>query len=193
MKRILLTFTLGAAFCPAFALQLLANGDFESGVLTPWAQTIDLGGPENWSVTRNDKANGTFSATARGNKMLYQSVAPISARFIVSSRVTLKNSDATFNAYRWYYTDNTYTENYLQTPNSAWNTYSLLPGLNRSKTVAGLGIFGVNGGITFRTWIDDVSVIGVRSGGANLNPVPEPATLAAFGALIALVARRRKA
>jgi hypothetical protein len=42
---------------------LLVNGGFETGALTPWFQARNFGGTENWNVTSAVSHSGTFSAT----------------------------------------------------------------------------------------------------------------------------------
>ncbi|MCW5937445.1 MAG: PEP-CTERM sorting domain-containing protein [Fimbriimonadaceae bacterium] len=175
-----------AAFVFAFVARaqagpiVLVNGDFESGSLAPWAQTLDKGGPVNWTLTTSVVHTGDYAAMARGNKMLFQQVADVDAREVTSVSFALLNSDATFNAYRFFYSDQTWKEFTVDPLDDNWHVYEVSQNLDRSKTLTGLGIFGVNGGNTYWTYLDDVEI----------TVVPEPATLLATS--LALLALRRK-
>jgi hypothetical protein len=166
-----------------FAFNILVNAGFEDGVLDPWKQTRDFGGPEDWNATTADSFTGRWSATDRGNKFIEQRCAAVAGTDVIKVSFALKNLDATINAYTFLYSDNTEGEFLISHTNANWNVYDVTSNLDRSKSLVGVGVYGVSGGTTERTYLDDVLV----------DVVPEPATILAMGAgLAALASRRRK-
>ncbi|MCW5937444.1 MAG: PEP-CTERM sorting domain-containing protein [Fimbriimonadaceae bacterium] len=191
MNKVLLTCVGATVFAVnASALNLIVNPGFETGTLTPWYQKIDKGGPENWHVTTADAASGRYSVTSRGNKLLYTAVTPTFTKFIVDVSFSLKNVDATHNAYRFFYLDGE-EEFYVNANSSNWIRHTVTHKLAQNRVLVGFGVYGVYGGTQYRTYLDDVTINAFATGGFGGGaPVPEPATLLALPLLLGLMKRR---
>jgi hypothetical protein len=156
MKTIV-TAVLAAAVlvAPASAGNILVNPGFESGVLDPWYQKVDYGGPENWNVTTADFHSGMYSATDRGNKLLAQDFDPVSVEDILEASLWIRNVDASINAIYFEYSDLSTQEELLFHSNSNWNYWDMTAYLQPGKELISFGIYGVSGGETERTYVDD--------------------------------------
>ena len=163
---------------PAWANELL-NPGFESGVLDPWYQKADYGGPENWNVTTDDVHTGKYSATDRGNKLIAQDFAPIATDSIIEASFWLKNVDASINAVYFEYSDFTTEEN-IWWPTGGWDYVDATAWLDPGKELISFGVYGVSGGTTERTYVDDWMIY-----------VPEPSALLLLG-LGGVAALRRR-
>ena len=187
----LLTFTALTFAAPSMAANVIVNGGFESGVLSPWFQDNDLGGPEAWNVTNADAHSGTFSATDVGNKEIRQNFAPVPVSSITEATFWLKHPTApNLPAFvTLFYNDNTNTGFLVNTAGTGWEQFNVLGNLAAGKLLSGFSVYGYIGGTDpNRTFLDDVVIA------ANTVGVPEPAAwammIAGFG-LAGAVTRRR--
>jgi hypothetical protein len=178
----LVTAVLAAAMvgAPAGAANILVNPGFEDGVLDPWYQKADYGGPENWNVTTADFHTGLYSATDRGNKLIAQDFDPVPVADILEASVWVRNLDASINAVYFEYSDFTTQEEILFHPNDAWNYWDMTAYLASGKELISFGVYGVSGGATERTYVDDWV----------LDVIPAPAGLVVLS--IGLVGARRR-
>ncbi len=177
---------------------VLVNAGFETGALSPWAQTADFGGQAfnvDWSVTSAVAHSGAFSATDVGNKKIEQSFGGIAASSITEISFWLKHPDGNNipAAIDFTYSDASVSEFQIQTSSHGWQFFDVTSHLDTSKTLVGLGVFGCDCGNknNSTTYVDDFLIAGPAGGG-----VPEPATWALmltglFGAG-ALLRRQRK-
>jgi hypothetical protein len=163
---------------PTLAANILGNPGFETGSLPPWYQKADLGGPENWNVTTADKHSGTYSATDVGNKLIAQDFAAVPVSDILLASFWLKNVDASINAVYFQYSDLTTEEN-IWWPTGGWDYVDATGWLDAGKSLISFGVYGVLGGSTQRTYVDDWT----------LDVIPEPTTLALL--TVAALFRRR--
>src|SRR5690348_8210255 len=109
MKKALLCFAvLLVAIVPAVAddIQLIVNGDFESGSLSPWfnARNFCGGTCVPWDVTTTNPHSGMFSAMDTGNIELRQNFNPTPGSDITNLSFWFNNSVG-FVAYDLFYTD----------------------------------------------------------------------------------------
>jgi hypothetical protein len=163
---------------PAWA-NILVNPGFETGALAPWYQKADYGGPENWNVTTADVHSGTYSATDRGNKLIAQDFAAVATDSIIEASLWLKNVDASINAVYFQYSDLTTEEN-IWWPTGGWDYVDATGWLDPGKQLVSFGVYGVSGGTTERTYVDDWKII-----------IPEPSAVLLLGLGGALAFRRR--
>lgn len=175
---------------PSFAANIIVNGGFESGALSPWFQANDFGGSENWNVTSADAHTGSFSATDIGNKEIRQNFAPVAVSSITQASFWLKHpSGSNLPAFvTLFYSDSTTTGFTVNTAGVGWEQFDVLGNLAAGKMLSGFSVFGYSGGAEpNRTYLDDVVF-------STDNVVPEPATwammIAGFG-LAGAVSRRR--
>ena len=158
---------------------VLLNPGFEDGVLAPWYQKADYGGPENWNVTTADVHSGLYSATDRGNKLIAQDFDPVPVEEIIEASFWLKNVDASINAVYFEYSDFTTEEN-IWWPTGGWDFINATAWLDPGKELISFGVYGVSGGTTERTYVDDWKVL-----------IPEPASGLLLGLAVLALYRRR--
>jgi hypothetical protein len=189
MKRFVFTLALAALLTgSAFAGELLVNGGFESGVLSPWFNARDFCGVNcvPWNVNTMNPHSGMFSAMDVGNIELRQNFTPTPASMITSVTFWV-NSTAGADAVDFFYTDNSDEEFVVFSTPGVWNFEDVTADLDPGKTLSGFSIFGADPGFT--TFFDDASIM------ANVATTPEPGTLVMLGsgALGLLGAIRRRA
>ena len=86
---------------------MMTNGGFETGGLTPWYQ--DRGsGIEGWNVTNADSHSGLYSVTDVGNIEIRQDFAAIPVNQIVELSYWLKQPEIAISAFNLLYSDNTW-------------------------------------------------------------------------------------
>jgi len=163
----------GALVAPAAGSGVLLNPGFEDGVLLPWYQKADYGGPEDWNVTTADQHSGQYSATDRGNKLIAQDFDPIPVEDILELSLWIKNLDASFNTIYFEYADLSTREEVASHPDAEWNHWEVTSFLVPGKELISFGIYGVSGGATERTFVDDwvLNVVPAPAGFVLLFPV----------------------
>jgi hypothetical protein len=182
-----LAFALLCGFSQAEPINLVANGGFETGNLTPWFIDLNLGGLEPWIVTTTSALDGTYGAEDNGNISLRQNFAPTKAADISLVGVTLEYPEFIgANAYDFFYTNGTHAEFVINGGvDHLPHTYDLTSNLDRSLTLNGFSIFGFGFGPTAFTYLDDVKI---------LTNVPEPVSMVLFaGFAVMLYGTRRRA
>lgn len=132
--------TLAAASAPA--ANLVANGDFESGSLGPWAQGYDYGGAANWSVTSSDSHSGTFSATVTGNKKLFQDIAPTATSEITDFSFWANGGPRGVMQAQWIYSDGSNEYLDIALAPSTWMKFDLTSRLDADKELISVWFWG---------------------------------------------------
>ena len=191
MRKLLFCFVVVLlALSPAFAgdVELIVNGDFESGSLSPWFNARDFCTSTciPWDVTTTNPHSGMFSAMDTGNIELRQDFTPTLGSDITNVSFWFNNSVG-FTAFDFFYTDGSDEEFVAEGPGGTWIFVNATGDVDTGKTLSGFSIFGADPDIT--TFVDDVSI--TAQGGAT---VPEPASLSMLGggALILFGAVRRR-
>ncbi len=173
----------------AQAGQVLVNGDFESGVLTPWYNANDLCSGCLWSATNLDARTGTYSATVDGNRELEQDFAAVLnsditevsfwAHFPVSSQFLASGLEVDF-----FYSDSTTSNTVVTALSTDWEHFDVTSALATGKSLVGLAIYG-NSGLSVA--VDDASIV------TGTSTAPEPSSLALFaGGFMALATGLRR-
>lgn len=191
MKRLVAIKSLvaGALFCvlgAGAALAMPTNSDFESGVLAPWYQDTGFGSATNWEIT-TDALSGTYSAFNIGNARLRQDFAGIQADDILSITFDLLTDGHTFNAYNFFYSDNTGDQYFFSGIDGIVQNVNVTANLEGGKTLVGFGIYGNTGG---STTLDNFN-IAVR----QTSDIPAPAAIILLGGGLlglGMVRRRRR-
>jgi PEP-CTERM motif len=177
----------------ANAANIIVNGDFESGNLSPWYNARDFSSGTPWDVGAAFAHTGKYGAGDIGNKEIRQDFAGVATSDIVSATFWLRHPTANgMPAYvSFFYSDNTDTGFVVNTANTDWQQFDVLSRLATGKTLTGFAVFGYVGpGVPNSTYLDDVAFL--TRGGTG---VPEPAAwalmLAGFG-MVGFAMRRRE-
>ena len=155
----------------AVAGNILTNPGFESGLLSPFYQGNDFGGPENWNVTGSGPHTGQFCATDVGNKQIRQDFAPTLVSDITEVSLWIRNPDdggPRVNAIDFFYSDGSNTETVLFQPDNNWTFNDVTSLLTPGKSLTGVALWGYIGGgpNEDRTFTDDWRVMTVPGPGA---------------------------
>jgi hypothetical protein len=156
-------------------LEILSNGGFESGALSPWSIGRSFGTPgENWNVESSFVHSGSFAATDVGNEELKQTFAPVAVSTItqVSFWAAHSPGSVTALAYDLFYSDGTDSEFSVNTTGTAFNFFDVTSSLAAGKNLTGFSVFGNSGGTTY---LDDASITTASVA------VPELSTLISSG------------
>jgi hypothetical protein len=169
----------------AFATELLVNGDFETGVLSPWynARNFCSGTCVPWNVSTANPHSGTYSATDTGNIELRQDFTPTPGANITNASFWTY-TDSGVNAVDFFYTDSTDEEFVVFSTANTWTLANVTSDVDTTKTLMGFSIWG--SGPDHISYVDDASITN--------NGVPEPGTLVMLGSgiLAAAAGLRRK-
>ncbi len=167
----------------AFATELLVNGDFETGALSPWynARNFCSGTCISWNVNSNNPHSGSFSAMDEGNIEVRQDFSPTPGSMITNVSFWV-NSDAGVDAVDFFYTDSSDEEFVVHPTANVWTLEDVTSDVNAGKTLMGFSLWG--SGPDHVTYLDD----------ASITAVPEPGTLIMLGSGIVAAAAglRRK-
>ena len=169
----------------AFATELLVNGDFEMGVLSPWynARNFCGGTCVSWNVNTSNPHSGTYSAMDQGNIELRQDFTPTPGANITNVSFWV-NSQSGVDAVDFFYTDSSDEEFVIFSNPNTWTLQNVTSDVNAGKTLMGFSIWGSDP--NWITYVDDASI--------TSNGVPEPGTLVMLGTgvLAAAAGLRRK-
>ena len=185
MKKFLLVFALAMLTATsAFAGQLLQNGGFESGSLSPWynARNFCFGTCVNWNVSTTNPYAGTYSATDEGNIELRQDFAATPGSMITNISFYV-DSAAGIDAFDLFYSDGTDNEFVVFPTAGVWTYENVTSFVDTTKSLTGFSIFGASPNIV--TYVDNASIT---------SAVPEPSSLLMLGSGIFALAgaiRRR--
>ena len=143
-----------AAFTAANAAELIQNGGFESGSISPWSQDEQFGSGA-WVVASGNPNSGTYSASVFGNVGLLQDIADTAVSDITNVSFFIQDR-ANFNTYAFIYTDGTFDEYFAFPGNTpGYDVVDATSNLLQGKILAAFEVFG-NSGAT--TYLDDVSI-----------------------------------
>lgn len=165
-KQLIGLAALASAAAPANAANILVNGGFETGSLTPW--TVSYGTP---SVTSAEAHSGLYSAAATGLDAIKQVFAPVATSSINEISVWALNKPAIpFDAYYFYYQDGSSSSFLINgSTGGSWQYFNLTSNLAAGKNLVGFSIYGTSPGPTY---LDDFKIETTIPG------VPEPASWA---------------
>ncbi len=163
----------------AFASELLVNGDFETGQLSPWynGENFCTGNCVPWNVSTDNPHSGLYSAMDQGNIQLRQDFAPTMGSLITNVSFWV-NSQSGIDAVDFFYTDSSDEEFVVFPTANTWTLEDVTADVDSGKTLMGFAIWG--SGPNWITYVDDASI--------TSNAVPEPTTLALLGSGLFAVA-----
>jgi hypothetical protein len=133
--------------------ELIENGDFETGQLSPWTTSA-------WIVDTKFPHGGTYCASVVGNQWIRQFIDTVPASEIQSITFWSRQPDQpAAQAYDFFYSDGSFEE-FVHFPQPDWRQFDVTANLNRAKSLVGLGIWGYSGGGPGpdSTYLDDVSI-----------------------------------
>ncbi len=148
---------------------MIINGGFETGGLTPWFQGAGSG-VEDWNVTSADSHSGQYSATDVGNIEIRQNFAAIPVNQIVELSYWLKQPEAALSAFHLYYSDSSYYQGAFNLSTTDWEFFDVTSYLEAGKDLVGFSVYGYIGSneVEDRTYLDDVTLSVVPVPGAVL-------------------------
>jgi len=132
--------------------ELLVNGDFESGELTPWVTNA-------WMVTTKYPHGGTYCASDVGNYYIQQDFTPTPGSDITSITFWMRQPEAVISWCGVYYEDQS-EDHIIAYPDTNWTLVDLTSIVNPSKNVIRLKVYGYSGGgpDPDSSFLDDASI-----------------------------------
>lgn len=169
---------------PASATEIITNGGFETGSLSPWVlgRTQFAADPTNtaneWFVTTANPFAGAFSAEVNDNFELVQDFAPVPVADITNiSFAALLPITGPEMAVDLFYSGGADEETVVSDSGGSWQTFNITSFLDPSETdLIGISFFGNTASESNPgnpSMLDDVSITAETTG-----TVPEPSTWA---------------
>jgi hypothetical protein len=142
----------GLAF--SVPVEVLQNGDFETGVLTPWTTN-------NWVISTTDPHAGTYCAFDEGNYWIRQDFNPIDVSKVVSVTFWHRQPEVTIFSVEFYYGPSDYDFNLIYTQGPDWIQYDVTYMLRPAGNLQAIRIWGYSGGgpDPDYNYLDDVSIM----------------------------------
>lgn len=163
---------------------MIINGGFETGGLTPWYQGAGSG-VEDWNVTSADSHTGLYCAMDVGNIEIRQDFAAIPVNQIIELSYWLKQPGVAISAFHLYYSDSSYLQDIVSLSTTDWEFFDVTSSLEVGKELIGFSVYGytTGGSPNDRTYLDDVTL--------SVVPVPGAVLLGLFGLSAAGLKLRR--
>jgi FG-GAP-like repeat len=148
----------------AGTIDLIRNGGFESGALSPWfwgrKQYCDPKPCVEWAVTTVDPLKGNYDAWDTGNLELRQNFHATATSSISSAKIWIRHPQGAINAaIDFFYTSGADDEILLYTSDSDWDSFDLTADLSSGLSLDGLSVWGYSTGAGSVTYVDGVSII----------------------------------
>jgi hypothetical protein len=145
------------------AINLITNGGFETGSLSPWAQGRDFcSSPcQNWTVVTNNPRQGKYDAMDEGNIEVVQDFTATATSLITGVRLSLRHpAGAVTTAIDFFYSDGSDEEFVVATTTTKWDSFNVTSDLASGKSLDGFSIWGYSGGTTNTpiTFADSVGI-----------------------------------
>jgi hypothetical protein len=143
------------------AEELIQNGGFESGDLSPWEKVGDI---NSWRVSDEQVLEGMYSGYVERTDQLRQSFGPrLGSKFEVFSLAVMTAMGGTYVALEIEYADSAGSTpvNILVPDAFRWHTFDLLNHIDPDREVSGLVLTGHRSGYLpyhTRTWFDAITL-----------------------------------
>jgi hypothetical protein len=165
----------------AYGGQVLVNGDFAGGTISPWFDDTRDGTGTGWLITSTNCFSGSYCVVDTGNVGLEQTFAGVATTAITD--VSLYMSGGIIEVVDFFYQgggDDEFVLSGTPTAVSGWEVFDATSDLRASGTLIGFEAFGNSG--TTPTLLDDLSI----------TTIPEPSGLMlALAGLVGLAFRMR--
>lgn len=142
---------------------LIENGNFASGVLSPWAEGRDLcsGRCLNWQTSTIDPRGSHYEAEDMGNIELRQNFTATDVSSISVAALWARHPAGAINiAIDFFYADGTDDEYIVFTSDDDWDLLNMTSYLAPGESLNGMSVWGYGtGSETGYTFVDDISVL----------------------------------
>lgn len=154
MKSLLPLLLIITGFALSVPVELLQNGDFETGVLTPWITN-------NWIISTTDPHSGTYSAFVEGNHSIRQNFTPADVSKVVSVIFWHKQPEVALFGIEFWYGPADHDFEVLTPSGPEWLEYDLTYLLRTTGNLEAICIWGYSGGggAPDYNYFDDASII----------------------------------
>jgi hypothetical protein len=154
MKSLFPLFLIVTGLAFSVPVEVLQNGDFESGVLTPWTTN-------NWVISTTDPHSGTYCAFDEGNYWIRQDFTPVDVSKVVSVTFWHKQPETAIFGIEFYYGPSDYDFDLIYVYDPVWVEYNVTQHLRSSGYLEAIRIWGYSGGgpDPDYNYLDDVSII----------------------------------
>lgn len=135
-------------------VELLQNGGFESGALSPWTTN-------SWTISTTDPHSGTYCAFVEGNYWIRQDFTPVEVTNVVSVTFWHRQPEVTLFGIEFYYSPSDYDFDVIYSQGPDWTEYDVTHLLRSTGSLQAMRIWGYSGGgpDPDYNYLDDVSII----------------------------------
>jgi hypothetical protein len=143
-------------------IDLIKNGGFETGALSPWfpARKVCSAPCVEWAVTTTGPWQGLYDAWDTGNLELRQNFHATETSSISSVVLWVRHPKGAINtAIDFFYSDGADDEFLVYTSNTGWDSFDMTSYLASGVSLDGLSVWGYSAGAGSVTYVDGVEVI----------------------------------
>jgi hypothetical protein len=144
--------TAGIAF--SVPVEILENGDFETGVLTPWTTN-------NWVIDSLSPYSGNYCAFDEGNYWIRQDFTPIDVFKVISVTFWHMQPETAIFGIEFYYGPSDYDFDIIYVNDPGWIQHDVTHLLRNTGMLEAMRIWGYAGGgpDPDYNYLDEVSII----------------------------------
>jgi hypothetical protein len=156
----------------AYGGEILVNGDFESGSISPWINDTRYGTGTGWSITSSGCYAGSYCATDTGNVGLKQTFAGVATSSITDVsfyQTTYADDIAVVDFFYQGGVDDEVVVSGTATGDGSWVFHDATSYLLPNATLVGFEVWGNT--TSTPSYVDDLSIV------ANSMAVPEPGSM----------------
>ncbi|MBN1433874.1 hypothetical protein JW921_03885 [Candidatus Fermentibacterales bacterium] len=138
----------------AVPVELLENGDFESGVLSPWTTN-------SWTISTTEPHWGAYCAFVEGNYWIRQDFTPVDVSKVVSVTFWHRQPEVALFGIEFYYGQSDYDFDIIHAQGPDWSEYDATYLLRPAGNLEAVRIWGYSGGgpDPDYNYLDDVSIM----------------------------------
>ena len=154
MRSLLTLLLMATGLAYSVPVELLQNGDFESGVLSPWTSN-------SWTISTTEPHSGTYCAFVEGNYWIRQDFTPVDVSKVVSVTFWHRQPEVTLFGIEFYYSPSDYDFEIIYAQGPDWSEYDVTDMLRPTGNLEAMRIWGYAGGgpDPDYNYLDDVSIM----------------------------------